>query len=174
MSKIQFITLIVTLVGVQVGSQYFFYHGHDVHNYEIASLSDTHSDQSSELNKTPILIANKLSAESEKFVQCEGGGVDYLADRINEIAYLLESFSDRIDDLSEFNHGNDIGSHDALKNPELSEDEIYSVYKKALGIMEGISLDSNSKDLFDKEGEVMGLLSTIPASRRSEFHKKLF
>lgn len=40
--------------------------------------------------------------------------------------------------------------------------------------MEGISLNSNSKDRFDKEGDVMDLLSTIPSSRRSEFYKKLF
>ncbi len=174
MSKVQFITLIITLVGVQVAAQYFLPHGHDFPRDEVSLSRDMHSDKKDEREIISVSIANKVQADSGRSDQCEGGGVDYLADKINEIAYQLESFSDRIDDLSESNDGTNINSNGALKKSELGEAEIDSVYQEALSIMEGISSDSNSKDRFDKEGEVMDLLSTIPVSRRSEFHKKLF
>lgn len=64
----------------------------------------------------PVSIANKVQADAGKSVQCEGGGVDYLADKINEIAYQLESFSGRIDELSESNNGANANSNGALKN----------------------------------------------------------
>lgn len=174
MSKIQFITLIVTLVGVQVGSQYFLSHGHDVYRDDIYSLRDVYRDIKLDREKIPVHIANKVPAESDNSGLCEGGGVDYLADKINEITYQLESFSGRLDNLAESKGGNKVDSNDVLKSIELSEIEINLVYQEAISIMEGVSSDDNSKDRFDKEGEVLNLLSTIPASRRSEIYNKIF
>lgn len=174
MSKVQYLILVVTLVGVQMGFQYFLSHGNDTYSGDITSQRGVYVDKNTEFKKMPISISKKVPVESNNFSECDGGGVDYLAGRINEISAQIESLSDSIDDLFEYDNGKNVVSSDVRKAPELSEDEIYSIYQKALSIMEDISLDSDSKDRFDKEGEVMGLLSTIPASRRSEFHNKLF
>ncbi len=172
MSKIQFVIILVTLVGVQFCSVHFFMSANGVCRSKISSLPDEYAESASKekVNTEPV---------ADSFIE-ENAGIERpssmarIEERISEVAFQLEYLIGHVDELSIILvETNNVGKNIA-ENPALGDVEISVMYQKAVVEIDSISVTDDPRDYLRKQGEVLRIASKLPESERNELFKKLY